>query len=277
MRLARGQVVWSGLWAAVLSAGCASGAPLAPDPGAQGPTHLTPPATTPPPAPNDVPGGACPHTTDRFTFHIAGYGPHGFGCGAGTGKLVRSAVVTQVDSLTAQLTTCPPGTPCAETLTLGVTSPDFTVPLILGAFVQLEASVTETDDGCAQSIKVENLPSYGGVANPTELRPIVWFAGADGTLAASSDSLVHVDEAPGCGAESRPGFDDQQLSFSFSETHGAPPTTVVVPMGTPHVSVAPDGAAWTLRNLRSFRPDEAAPSDHRDFAYWIAYVATAQP
>jgi hypothetical protein len=243
-------------------------------------TSAGPTTGAPTDAMNDVAGDACPHTTDGFAFYVAGYGTNGFGCGAATGKLTRSAVVTNVDSASMELSTCPPGERCAETLTLYVSSPDFAIPLVLGAYVHLEATVSETSEAddpgapsCEQSLEIVNLPSYGGATNPADSRPILWFAGADGTLATTPDGPVQVREAQGCGSASRAGFADQQISFDLPATS---PADVILPMGSLHVSSAPDGTQWSLRNLRSFRTDGAPADDQRQFAYWIAYVAPAQ-
>ena len=192
----------------MLSGGCADGAQ--PVPGGTGASAETttgagPTTSAPANAMNDVsPGDACPHTADRFTFFVAGYGADGFGCGAATGKLTRSAVVTGVDSASIEGSRPAParprlalgrGAPCEERLTLTVVAaPDFTLPLILGAYVHVEATVTVTEPegstpaDCAQTLEVTNLPSYGGMASSVDPRPILWFAGADGTLATPPDA-----------------------------------------------------------------------------------------
>lgn len=270
------------LCAAAFCLGCATGE----DPA----TFGGGPPAPPPPDPgslssdeNAIPGGACPHTTDRFSFHIAGYGLHGLGCGAETGTLERNGVVTSVDNGSIELTTCPPNAtggasgPCSEVLTVYVTSADFAVPLILGAFVRIKATVSETAVGCAEAIQVENLPALAGVPNPYGSARMLWFGGADGTLDTSLDALYHAAEAQGCGAESRPGFADQQISFSFAQQAGAAPRTFVLPMGSSHVTTSPSGDLWMLRNLRSFRYDGAPQSDQSEFAYWIAYAAMPMP
>ena len=280
---------WAGFCAAALSWGCADGAMPVPygTGGTPSTTSAAPTTTSTPGAMNDVAGEACPHTTDRFTFFVAGY-EGGFGCNATTGKLTRSAVVTGVDSSFFELSTCPPGSTagCPETLTLYVSAPDFTLPLILGAYVHLEATVAETDDPaapiCAQTLEVTNLPSYGGMANPVSTLPILWFAGADGTLATPPDAPFQVQEAQGCGADSRPGFVDEQLSFTLlaagpsAGPSSASPPAVILPMGSLHALPAPGGGAWELRNLRSFRVVGAPFDDRPDFAYWIAYEEPSQ-
>ena len=129
--------------------------------------------------------------------------------------------------------------------------------------------MTQIGESCAQSLEVANLPSFGGLANPTYPGHFLLFSGADGTLTSSADALDQVKEAQGCGPASRPGFVDQQLSFTLP---GASPVTVVLPMGTLHVLTAPDGTQWSLRDLRSFRPDGAPSTDLNDFAYVVRYV-----
>lgn len=230
-------------------------------------------------------GASCPHTTDQFAFSLAGYGGEGhlLACGAETGRVTFNAVVTGADTATVELGTCPAGVGCRNPMTLTVLSPDLAVPLVVGAFVQVNAEVFHTGEGrCAQTLMIRNLPSLGGLPNPITSSPILWLAGADGTLATSPDAPFHVGDAEGCGADSKPGFADDALSFSFAEAALAAPATFSLPMGASYVAQVPgaDGTAMDvllLRNLRSFHSAGAALDDTRDFAYWITHVSEELP
>jgi hypothetical protein len=158
-----------------------------------------------------------------------------------------------------------------------VAAPDLAMPLIVGAFVRIEASVIQTGDGCAMSLIVANLPELGGQANPITSAPILWLAGADGTLFTASDAPFHVADAPGCGADSHPGFADDEIAFNYSEADDEAPATVNLAMGASYVAMVPGGDTWLLRNLRSYHASGGPLGDQRDFAYWITHVTPELP
>ena len=266
------RVVWAVLGAALLGSGC-DAVPL--PQGGEADSHQPPEAVID----NSSTGGdACPHTTDQFSFSLSGAG-HLLACGAETGKVSFPAVVTAADSTTLELSTCPKGKKCGDTLQLLVVAQDLSVPLFVGAFVRVDAAVFNTGEGCAEQLMVRNLPTFNGLVNPVSSAPVLWLAGAEGTLATSSDDLFHVDDVEGCG-QSLPGYGDDALAFTFAGSEVPRPLTL--PMGASYVTqVTYPGAAAAdallVRNLRSFHAPGAPPGDAREFAYWITHVTPELP
>jgi hypothetical protein len=215
----------------------------------------------------------CTHTTDGFSFHLTEVQGQKYGCDGVTGKLSLKAQVTAVNSKTAvSLVACPEEAGCNGTvLALTVNSEDLAIPLVPGAFVSIEALVEKTEAACSQSLAITNLPALGAVANPVTTEPILWLAGADGTLTTPASSVLAVAVAPGCGADGDPGIVDDKLSFTFAGA-GSEPTTVDLPMGMPHTIQAAGGGGWVLLDLRSFHRASAPLGDARDFAYWVSYA-----
>jgi hypothetical protein len=271
---------WLGLTGicAALSVGCAGVEPVVE--GAGGSTGSSSVATTgsgPTETTSNGPPGACPHTTDRFSFQLTWTGGPTLGCGAETGSVIRQAMVTNADTATAELVSCLPGAGCAETFQLSVAAPDLAMPLIMGAFVQIQATVIATGEGCATSLIVANVPQIGGQPNPITVAPILWLAGADGTLFTAPDAPFHAVDAPGCGADSNPGFADDQIELTYSQAPAKAPATVSLPMGVSYVAKVPGGDTWLIRNLRSFHENGGPLQDTRDFAYWITHVTPELP
>jgi hypothetical protein len=274
------RAVWAAVGAAILAMGCdAVAVPRGGEPDANDPSHN--PLVT-----GGSQGGSCPHTTDQFSFSLSSYsdstvqGPaHLLACGAETGSVSFPAVVTGADGTSLTLSACPDGGGACHTLQVIVAAQDLSIPLPVGAFVRIDAAVHSTGDGCAQTLMVQNLPSFGGVPNPITAAPILWLAGAEGTLEPLPGASFQVADVQDPGCASRPGYGDDALTFTLDATGDAAPVELTLPMGASYIVQLGQGGAEAMlvRNLRSFRSATAPPYDMRNFAYWITYVTPELP
>lgn len=213
-------------------------------------------------------GEACVHTEDSLGF--TAHAPDGqeVSCPGGFGQFAFSGVVIASAQSGLVIDPCPPGTACdGFPGDIGGFAPGLSFTIPVNAFVRLEALAFPTSFGCAQMFQITNLPTFGGQPNPVSSIPLLWLAGADGTLSLFPDSPFAVMQSETCPPTPGSVQDVSLQFFSFD----SPGYAMSASMGQGCGGTLPNGETWLIRDLRSFRdalvPDGAA---EMDFAYWIA-------
>jgi hypothetical protein len=176
-----------------------------------------------------------------------------------TGEVVKSATNTVV------LDTCPPNADCmASFTTLDVKANGIAMQIPTGAFVHVRYELLPAWMGCNERVTIENVPSWGGLANPVSSGQELYLVGTDGTSEAPDDVPFTVSSEPlGCfpGAPSQGQSAPENYVLIFEAAGQSTP----VPMGQTAV-VNVESQVLTVRNQRSFVSGNY--DDYWDWSWW---------
>jgi hypothetical protein len=239
-------------------------------------------------------GASCKRTNDFATISVASGGGNAIDCNhvptdggfpASTSGTLEGSV-TSVTASSFTINTCPPNANCVDLRTFKVSAPGLQVTVPKSAFVRVDYSFSQSY-WCTQSLEVDSLPSWGGVANPTGMGAVMLLAVVDGAFGGSipegsagdasapSGSVYTVRiQALGCDADAGTGCgtvkpDEYALDFAPS---AAPSRSVRVLMGqTLGIDLLQTQGPnnWHVRNLRSYQT--GACDDYGNFAWFLAW------
>lgn len=215
-------------------------------------------------------GGTCARTTDSFSFTLTN-GTSLDCSGSMPGQSAQTHLEAQVSSSTPTsmlLETCPPNADCGgdTTASFQVNSPGFTFNIPAGTFVQIDVRI-DYPWGCAQTILVRNLPTWGGLPSPYSNLPLTFFAGSDGAVGALDGTPFSVTNvALGCdGTNMGCGIaDDHRLDVGGLS--GPPMPVYQGNTAQIHVLDSGEERLLSFRNLRSFETGWC--DDYWNWAWW---------
>jgi hypothetical protein len=225
------------------------------------PIELPEPETGTPPTTS-----SCTKTLDGAGILLSGHFNAGCIVGgedAGPPAVEFSARIVDVEETVITVDSCSPAADCIPMPTrIMVKAPGLDMTKLAArknGFVKVSYSQS-VSWGCTAAISIVSLDSWDGEKNPVDTGGRIYVAAGDGlapTLPFSVErkQLHCLGSLKSCGA-----LEPDYYAFDFG---GA----TTVNMGDTQDFTAPDGRAYTARNLRSFY--EGACDAYWDFAFWM--------
>ena len=210
-----------------------------------------------------------PHGDVHYLVRLYTFDGQTWGCdaaGTATGDVTIQGQVFSASFEHVVIDSCPPDGGCEPELSylyVGTSDGLLAVPqLPLGTLVEVRVSV-EQPLPCVHRIEIWNLPTWGGVSNPTWTDPWLLLAAADGSLEPLSDVPYALSKIPvGC-YPGAPSCGDPKDEYIL---HFTDDTGVHAPLDVGGGQWAQDGM-WEIRNLRAY--STGACDDYWNYAYQV--------